>query len=407
MGSRIESSIYLGVEDVRGEGVAEVLDRIVGDYALTGLTVAAAYHRARDLTPHGSPRVTVRHDGVHFVPDADLFEGLRLQPPVQSRASEQPIRALRRHAHDRGIAAHGWTVFLHNTTIGASQPECTTENAYGDYGSPADLCPSNLDVQAYAVALARNVARLGVDTVVAESLHFGAFDHGYHHQRSSVRLGALDQFLLGLCFCPSCGGFARQHGIDVDAARAGCLRALAVVLDGGQPSASAVTPESLAEAAGQELSDFATARVQIVAGLVGRVATAVEDEGSKLCILDVTGAMKGYADGMPGGRAAADDAWQLGVDPVSVGSLVPEYAALAYARDSARAAMEVASYRTALGARPKLRAVLRPCSPDCESTENLTQKVVSVRATGADAVDFYHYGLAPFAALERIPVALA
>jgi hypothetical protein len=51
--------------------------------------------------------------------------------------------------------------------------------------------------------------------------------------------------------------------------------------------------------------------------------------------------------------------------------------------------------------------VLRPCSPDCESTENLTQKVVSVRATGADAVDFYHYGLAPFAALERIPVALA
>nr|BFE86954.1 hypothetical protein GCM10020093_095550 [Planobispora longispora] len=90
----MDSSVYVYVEDVRGEGLQPVLDRVAG-YGVAGVTVAAAYHRTRDVTPHGSSRVTIRRDGVHFLPPEDLFGGLRLVPPVQEgpRRSRWPRSA--------------------------------------------------------------------------------------------------------------------------------------------------------------------------------------------------------------------------------------------------------------------------------------------------------------------------
>ncbi len=405
-GRSIESSVFVGVEDLRGEGDDVVLDRIANEFGATGVTVAAAYHRARDLTPHGSPHVTIRHDGVHFIPDDDLFGGLRLQPPVQQGANEHPLRSLRRATSQRGMALSGWTVFCHNTTLGKAHPECTTLNAFGERGSPADLCPSQPDVHAYALALARNVARLGVDDVVAESLHFGTFEHGYHHERSFVTLGGIDRFLLGLCFCASCEGLANERGVDAEMARVACQRLLAAVLDGGGPNTDDVTPDSVAMHGGSVLADYATTRVQTVTELAAAVSDAVTEAGSRLVFLDAIGAVKGYANGTPSGRLAAEDAWHLGVDPVSIGQHVPAYSVLAYARDTERARDDVAAYRAALGEGPELGVVLRPCLPDTESAAQLTAKVAAVVAAGADAVDFYHYGLVPLNDLRRIPAAL-
>jgi hypothetical protein len=406
VGRPIESSVFLGVEDLRGEGDEVVLDRIVNEFGATGVTVAAAYHRARDLTPHGSPHLTVRHDGVHFIPDDDLFDGLRLQPPVQRGADEHPLRSLRRATSERGVALSGWTVFCHNTTLGEAHPDCTTENAFGERGSPADLCPSHPDVQAYVLALARNVARLGVDQVVAESLHFGTFEHGYHHERCFVRLGGIDRFLLGLCFCLYCKDFAEKRGVDAEAARVACYQSLAAVLDGRDPSADDVTAASVAIHAGSVLADYASSRVESVRNLATAVSEAVSEAGSRLAFLDATGAVKGYAAGVPAGRLAADDAWQLGIDPAGLGQQLPAYSVPAYAYDTARVHDDVAAYRLALGDEAELRVVLRPFLPDTESAAHLTAKVAAVVAAGADAVDFYHYGLAPMNDLRRIPVAL-
>lgn len=405
-GRPIQSSVFAGVEDLRGEGTDVVLDRIVNEFGATGVTVAAAYHRARDLTPHGSPRITIRHDGVHFIPDDDLFGGLRLQPPVQRGANEHPFRSLRSATSERGATLSGWTVFCHNTTLGEADPDCTTENAFGEHGSAADLCPSHPDVRAYVLALARNVARLGVDEVVAESLHFGTFEHGYHHERSFVTLGGIDRFLLGLCFCMSCRNLAKQRGVDAEAARVVCQQLLTAVLAGGEPSSDDVTPESVAIHGGSVLADYTTSRVQTVTDMATAVSEAVAEAGSNLVFLDSAGAIKGYAAGTPRGRLAAEDAWQLGVDPAVLGQRLPAYSVLAYAHDTVRARDDVAAYRAALGEKPELRVVLRPCLPDTESAAHLAAKVAAVVAAGADAVDFYHYGLVPLNDLRRIPVAL-
>jgi hypothetical protein len=388
--------MYVFVEDLRGEGPGAVVDRVLG-YGCTGLTVAAAYHRARDVTPHGPARVTLRHDGLWFPPPPALFDGLRLTPPIRDEAGDGLLGDLRRRTADRGATLNGWAVFLHNTTLGLAHQDVTQENCFGDRGAPADLCPSHPDVRAYAVALARAVARQGVDSVVAESLHFGFFGHGYHHDRSFVRLGAVEEFLLGLCFCGSCRERADAAGADSAAARAAATRIVAAVLDGGTPLAAELSLETLD---GCGVGDYVRARISTVTTLAASAADAVAAEGSRLVFLDITGALKGYADGRPSGALARDDAWRIGVDPAAVGAVAAEYAMLGYVRYPTRLNAEVAGYRAALGDGTPLRVTLRPGAPDTPSAADLATKLVA--ASDADAVDFYNYGMYPFPVLDRI-----
>ncbi|MGW5266352.1 hypothetical protein ACWEQG_35710 [Microbispora sp. NPDC004025] len=398
----MDSALYVFVEDLRAEGVRGLLDR-ASAYGVRGVAVAAAYHQARDVTPHGASRLTLRRDGVHFPPPDDLFGGLRLAPPVQPGAEDRPLDELRRACAERGMRLHGWTVFLRNATIGLACPDVTVENCFGDHGSPADLCPSHPDVRAYAVALARAVARQGVDTVVAESLHFGPFTC----DRCSVALGPMDAFLFGLCFCAHCVRRAADLGVNAEVARQECARIVAGVLDGDPPAEGEVTRAALTAYAGPEAVAYARARSESVTSLVGEVAAAVRAEGARLTFTDATGAVKGQTHGLPSAGLAAHDSWQLGIDLVALGDLVPSFAVLGYARDPARVADDVAAYRRSVGKNPELRVVLRPGAPDTDSADRLAAKVRAARTAGAGAVDFSAYGLAPFDALGRITEALA
>ncbi|WP_424529384.1 hypothetical protein ACOZ38_07530 [Sphaerisporangium viridialbum] len=401
----MDGSVYVYVEDVRDEGVGQVLDRIAG-YGVREVTVAAACHGARDVTPHGASRVTVRADGVHFTPPADLFGDLRLVPPVQDGAAGEPLVALREAAADRGMALHGWTVFLHNITLGLRNPDVTVQDCFGGRGFPAALCPAHPDVRLYAVALARSVARQGVSSVVAESLHFGGFAQGYQQERCFVPLGPMDEFLFGLCFCSWCMRRAADLGVKAEVAREECARIVGAVLDGDPPAQGEVTRAALTAYAGPEVVAYARARSETVTSLVSEVSSAVAAEGSRLTFLDGTGHRKGYADGLPPAGLAAHDAWQLGVDLVALGDLVPSFGVLAYARDAARVADDVGAYRRSVGNDRELRVVLRPGRPDTDSEDRLAAKVRAVKAAGGDAVDFHAYGLVPYSVLNRIPGAL-
>ncbi|WP_285589470.1 hypothetical protein [Herbidospora sp. NBRC 101105] len=406
----MDSSVYVFVEDLRDEGVDAVLDRIT-DLGVAGVTVAAAVHQTTDVTPHGTSRIILRHDGVHFPPPPDLFG--RLSPPLQPGADDKILDDLRAACRARGLAFHGWAVFLRNPTLGAAHPEVTVRNCFGDRGAPADLCPANPDVRAYAVGLARAVARQGVDSVVADSLHFAAFGA----DRSYIPLGPMDAFLLGLCFCHHCLLRATQLGVNAEVAREECARIVGGVLDGDPPAQGQVTRAALTAYAGPEVVAYARARSETVTSLVAEVSAAVTEEGSQLTFMDATGALKGAADGLPTAGLSAHDAWQIGVDLVALGDLVPSFAVLAYARDATRIADDLAAYSRSVGKDRELRAVLRPGMPDIEgwgerrrdvdSTERLAAKVRAAKAAGAAGVDFFAYGLVSRKVLSRIDGALS
>ena len=113
------------------------------------------------------------------------------------------------------MGVNAWVVFLHNDRLGFEQPECATQNVFGDRYL-TDLCPANPDVRAFAGALASDVAGYGVSNIFAESLNFHGLGHGYHHERYFEDLGEIGTFLLGLCFCEHCLEAAGNAGVDAE-----------------------------------------------------------------------------------------------------------------------------------------------------------------------------------------------
>jgi hypothetical protein len=396
LGGMPRSSLFVFPSDLVEEGVDEVLAR-VRERGVDAVTVAVAYHQARDLMPRAKAgRVVHRRDGVFLPLPPDLWRDVRLRPPGQPAVEQAAVARLRERAGAGGVQA--WTVFLHNTSLGEAHPDICAETCFGDR-LLADLCPAHPDVAAYAVALARTAAAVG--PVVAEALSYGTFDHGHHHERAFVPLGAGERLLMGLCFCVHCREAARKAGVDAD----GLRDAVAAHLDRALSGESPATPDDLPAlrgAVGEELDGFLAVRQGVVTRLTRQVADAVHADGGELVYLDLTGALLGFGSGVPRGPAAAEQGWRLGVDVPALAAVADGYACLAYVRDVDRLGVDVGSVVKAVDGRCPVRVVLRPGHPDTDDAAHLAGKVAACASLGAAAVDFYNYGMYPWPVLDRI-----
>lgn len=380
------SSIFCFATDLADEGIEAVLDNVEHRGGLGGLTVAAAYHEGRDLFPHNPVRrVRFLESGAVFFPPGPALRATRLQPPVSEAAHVLPetIAAAGR----RGLAVRAWTVFLHNGALASAYPECAPENAFGDR-YVTELCPANPDARAYARALAADIAALGVAGISSEALHYLGLEHGYAHERYFVPLSARVRYLLGLCFCEHCLAATRAAGVDGDAVRREAREAIEHAFAGEDPGGE------------PERDEYAHVREQIVTSLVAEVTDAAGETPFEF--IELSGAVKGYADGRPTGDPSPTIAWQLGVDVNAVAAVCDGLQAMGYAADPAWVARDLDTYgETAVS------VIFRPSTPDCDSAEDLRAKVELARERGLRRVDFYHYGLMRLDALDWIGEALS
>jgi hypothetical protein len=401
--------VFAFASDLMDEGLAAVLDNVAGRAGLGGVTMAAAYHHGRDIFPHNpARRVSFLEGGaVFFRPNPDRYRGLTLQPRMSRLAERSDVLGdLRREAAARSLGTRAWTVFLHNYTLGEAHPECACRNAFGD-AHLTDLCPANPEVRAYVRALSADVAATGVNTVVGESLHYHGLEHGFHHERYFIELGALGRHLLGLCFCEHCLAAARGRGVDAarlrDEVRAELQRRFDA--DPGPED-----PDRLRELvggfAGGELAAYLEARAETVATLAGEAARAAAGEGAAFAFIDLSGAVKGYATGRPHGAPAPSIAWQFGIDVAAVAAACGQVEAIGYAADPERLRLDLAAYRSIVGPDGRLSVILRPMAPDCDSAENLALKLAVADELGAVEVGFYHYGFMRLGSLDLIRTAL-
>ena len=141
-------------------------------------------------------------------------------------------------------------------------------------------------------------------------------------------------------------------------------------------------------------------REQVVTSLVADVAEAAGD--TPLEFIELSGAIKGYADGRPTGPPAPSIAWQLGVDVEAVAGACAGIQAMGYAADPERIRGDLYVYGDAA-----VSVIYRPSTPDCDSEEAVRVKVDLARDRGMKRVDFYHYGLMRLDALDWIRAALA
>jgi hypothetical protein len=401
--------LFAFASDLVDEGMANVLDNVAGRAGVGGVTMAAAYHHGRDIFPHNPAHKVHFLDGgsVFFQPNPKRYRGLMLQPRVSGLARESDVLAdLSREAKARSLRTRAWTVYLHNYTLGEAHPDCACRNAFGDVHL-TDLCPSNPDVRAYVKALTADIASKGVATVVAESLHFHSLEHGFHHERYFIDIGALGRYLLGLCFCEHCVAAARDRGVNVDALRTQSRRELERRFE-SQPEAesSELVRETVGAFAGGELAAYLDTRCVTVTSLVAEAAEAAAAEGAGLAFIDLSGAVKGYATGHPQGDPAPATAWQFGIDVGEVAAVAGQVEAIGYAADPERLRLDLNAYRDTIGPDHRLSVILRPMAPDCDSAENLAQKLAVAREAGAVEAGFYHYGFMRLESLDLIRSAL-
>jgi len=403
----VTSSAYLFARDFLDEGLSTVLDRLQS-VGLDGVTMAATYHHARDVFPH-NPRQKVGYleGGVaYFHTDSARYSRIA---PVRSGLPEgkDPLALLSAGAAERGLRTSAWVVVLHNSRLASRYPECAPRTAFGD---PLlnSLCPANPEARQYAVALASDVARYGLEAIKLEAVHCGAFDHGNHHERSFVPLSAHIRFLLGLCFCEHCMAAALSARVDAERLRAVCRERLEAVF----ASASAESHETevddgwLRGLADGELGRYARVRQQTVASLVDEIARAVhaESPATKVVYLDPCGATLGYASGRPvTERTAVSIGWRDGIDLLAISGVANGLGAIGYYADPVRLDRELRAY-SAFGA--PLEVILRPMYPDSVSADQLAEKVAIVRSTGAADLSFYHYGFMRLESLDWIRAAL-
>jgi hypothetical protein len=373
------------------------------------VTVAAVYHHARDIFPH-SPRRKVRFmEGgtAYFRPEPARYAGTPVRLVANSLAQEwDALAELRAATAARSMQLHAWTVFAHNTRLGTEHPEAAVVNVFGD-PQLTYLCPANPFTVDYARALAGDIARYEVDSLLAESLHFHPLEHGYHHERYLIDIGPIDRLLLGLCFCAHCGAAAADDGVDVPALVDAVTQRLERCFETAESYDPTLdTAQAVQRLWDGELSAFLRSRQESVTAAAAAVTDALDGTGVRFAFMDQAGAIKGYADGRPTGGPAPEVSWKIGVDPAALAPLCDEFQVMGYAQDPDRVAADVAAYRELTTEQSDIRLALRPIPPDCRDAENLRSKLELARDAEVTEVDLYHYGFARLETLDLVRTAL-
>ncbi|MGW6209333.1 hypothetical protein ACWF9B_37530 [Streptomyces sp. NPDC055089] len=211
----MRTSAFLYPWDVVGDPGAAAR---VAELGVQQVTLAAAYHSTRALTPrHPSRRiVTAGHAAVLYPPDADRWAGRELRPYTQSWVDSEDAYAEAAEAlAGAGLDVHSWVVLAHSSRLGAEHPETSVVNAYGDR-YPWAPCIAQPAVRAYLVDLAAEAAvRDGARGTELESCGWYGFAHLHAHDKvGGVHLGDAAQYLMSLCFCPDCRAGYDGQGLD-------------------------------------------------------------------------------------------------------------------------------------------------------------------------------------------------
>jgi hypothetical protein len=195
------------------------------DAGVTGLTVAGHYHSIQTLLPrcdaHGI--FDSYPGGCHFDPDATYFEDTAIEPPVNDSSPDGERDAFGMVATAAGgLEVNAWTVCLHNSRLGATNPQFRIQSAFGGTHDHS-LCPSWPAVRAYYEGIVKSLCDYDISRIDLESIGFPDVFHGhgdeFGHQKNHVIDSDAGHFLLSQCFCDGCGAAATDHPVDLKGAR--------------------------------------------------------------------------------------------------------------------------------------------------------------------------------------------
>jgi hypothetical protein len=409
----VNAGFFIFPTDILDEGPEQLLRRLV-DAGIGRIALACSYHHARDLFPHNPRRVVYYHEGnvLFFHPEPSRYSGLTLKPRISRLARSVDILATTlEHATRHNMGVYAWLILLHDIDVEEKNVHLTIRNAFGDRHI-TQLCPANPEVQAFATAIVEDLSRYSLEAILAESVGYHGFNHGYHHERCFVPLTPLARFLLGICFCEHCTAAAENQRIDAERLRFQVRAALQAALAEQPPTwlSAPLSWNTISSLFDGELSRYLLTQQYTVTNFIARIQRAIHhttNGRTSLIPIDLSGATLGYMTGVPSEDVlAAEIAWQEGLSLERVASITRHLAILGYVREPSRLLQDLEAYFAKVPPDTALTVILRPLWPDCLSQENLFEKIRIIRDKGIDDILFYHYGLMPINRLAWIQNAL-
>ncbi|MGI5374484.1 hypothetical protein ACQEV2_09615 [Streptomyces sp. CA-251387] len=222
----MKASAFVYPWDVNGD--PEAPGRIAA-LGVDQVTLASAYHSTRALTPrHPHHRIVTAEHAAVLYPADGRWQGRELRPyPAGDWAPGDAFGEAAAALAGAGLEVHTWVVLAHNSRLGAEHPDTSVVNAYGDR-YPWAPCIAQTATHAYLVDLAAEAAvRPGAHGTELESLGWYGLQHLHAHDKTAgVPLGDAGQYLMSLCFCPTCREGYGAQGLDADELAAAVRAAL-------------------------------------------------------------------------------------------------------------------------------------------------------------------------------------
>ena len=389
--------------DVDGDSAAP--DRLAG-LGLAGVTLAAAYHAVRAVTPfHPGHRIVTRDAAVYYRADPSRWRGTALRPARLRPARARPAGSFERAAaalRARGLAVTAWAVLTHNDRLGAVVPSAAVRNAFGD-PYPWALCLAAPAVREYAVTLAGDVAGLAeADAVEFEACGWYGVEHlSAHDKTAGAAAGAAAQWMLSLCFCAACRQEYAAAGADPEWLAASVRAAVDSSANGGAagPAAGEVAARPGASAPAGAAAPAGGALPLAAADVLLRVRAALAARFQR----EVIAAARDAGPGKPVYLHVHPDPWAAGANPGY------EPAALAGATgivlscwDPATAPALVSRAAATMPQGNAIAASLLAVAGLGGDAATLPAQAAVVRAAGATELRLYHAGLASLADLAAI-----
>jgi hypothetical protein len=382
-------SVWTYPWDVAEQGVPAFLGEI-RDLGLNTVSLATSYHAGRFVQPRGKRRKSYfPEDGtVYFRPSPALWADAAIQPKMARQMGEDGdmLRALVDARAASGIRTSCWTVCLHNTRLGMLHPAHVARNAFGD-PNWFSLCPASPEARRYARTLAKDISEnYRPDVIELETPSYMGFTHGYHHEKDGVGLTPEEDFFLSICFCDHCLARAAQAGVDGEAAKRWVAEQISVALDRERPERT--FPDFPAKGiaafeAIEPLFAFLEWRDSVVTSLVGEIRQEAHPDTKVIAVSDAA-------------------TWYAALDLPEVAKACDGVLLCLYGEPVAAVAAAVTGMRRAIGPEKFLGAGLRLFHPELSGPGELAEASRAAVAAGADAVNYYNYGLVPSKRLKWI-----
>lgn len=379
-------SIWMNAWDLEGIEPTEIISQLK-DLGLNGCNLTLSYHGGRMLLPRRRKVFEQQAGALYFPANLSSYDTSKLRPRVapQSKLVAKFVEICRQ----KQFEVNAWTVLCHNDFLGSQVPDCCIQNVFGDRYTYA-LCPSNPDIRRYVVALCADIADFGAAQIDLEALSFMGYEHQGLHDKSGIPLASWAKWLLSVCVCRCC---REKLGAFADEITTKARARLENYFDESPAETADFDLEArLAEAIGADaLAALLEMRRQTLISLLDEIRKATG--GTHLNVRAATSPL------FTGGKTALS------------------FEDLASRADSATV--------TFIGAtKEKMRAELalvpppekRPLPifggfsfhhPDCQSREDVSERLAMMRDAKLDGFLFYLYGLASTRHLAWLKAALA